>query len=89
MGLLPAFLDGMLEQADPDTGLSTARNRPYYAQRAEDFAWGLLEAREEARSYVSSELQQDVYLRNVEIGQSVYLDWILVTSGPPAGVVEG
>jgi hypothetical protein len=89
-GLLPAFLDGMLEQADPDMRMIDGQEQAYFAQRPEDFAWGYWEAREEARSYVSTELQQDVYLRNVEIGQSLYLDWIFgyFRTSPP-DVPEG
>jgi hypothetical protein len=87
-GLLPAFLDGMLEQADPDTRIIDGQEQAYYAQRPEDFAWGYLDVREAALSYVSPELQQDVYLRNVEVGQSMYLDWIFDYFSPP-GVPEG
>ena len=89
-GLLPAFLDGMLEGADPDSRIIDGQEQAYYYQRPEDFAWGYLDVREEARSYVSPELQQDVYLRNVEIGQAMYLDWIFgyFTTSPP-GVPGG
>jgi hypothetical protein len=80
----------MLEQADPDMRMIDGQEQAYFAQRPEDFAWGYWEAREQARSYVSTELQQDVYLRNVEIGQSLYLDWIFgyFRTSPP-GVPEG
>ena len=88
-GLLPAFLDGMLEGADPDSRIIDGQEQAYYYQRPEDFAWGYLDVREEARSYVSPELQQDVYLRNVEIGQSMYLDWIFGYQTSPPGVPEG
>jgi len=75
-GLLPAFLDGMLEQADPDTRIIDGQEQGYYFERPEDFAWGYLDIRESARSWVAPEFRDEVYPRNVEIGQSLYLDWI-------------
>jgi len=65
MGTSAAFLDGMLEQADP-TPIIDGRNRRYYAS-CRDFAWGYMGQRRGPFVRVL-ELKQDVYLRNVELG---------------------
>jgi hypothetical protein len=74
-GLLPAFLDGMLDVADSDTHIIDGQAQSYYSERPEDFAKGAADVRERAFPYVGSELW-DKYARHVEGGQPLYWDWI-------------
>jgi len=74
-GLLPAFLNGMLEEADSNTRITDGHEQSYFFERPEDFARGAAEVRRGAIPYVSSELRAD-YARQVEVAQPVYLDWI-------------
>jgi hypothetical protein len=74
-GLFPAFLNGMLEEADSDTRLIDGHEQSYFFERPEDFARGAAEVRQGAIQYVSSELTNK-YVRQFQVAQPVYLDWI-------------
>ena len=74
-GLLPAFLDGMLEEGDSSTRITDGHEQSYFFERPEDFARGAAEVRRGAIPYVSSELRAK-YARQVQVAQPVYLDWI-------------
>jgi hypothetical protein len=74
-GLLPAFLNGMLEEADSNTRITDGHEQSYFFERPEDFERGAAEMRRGAIPYVSSELRAK-YTRQVQISQPVYLDWI-------------
>lgn len=86
-GLLPAFLDGMLEAADGETRIIDGQEQSYYAELPVDFANGDARIRAGALAYVSPELQ-DLYVRHVESAHPVALDWIFgyfQTSPPSLG----
>jgi hypothetical protein len=86
-GLLPAFLDGMLEEADANTQIIDGHEQSYYSERPEDFTKAAAEVREGAFPYVPSELW-DAYARHVQGAQPLYLDWIFgyfKTSTPSLG----
>ena len=74
-GLLPAFLNGMLEEADSNTRITDGHEQSYFFERPEDFARGAAEVRRGAIPYVSAELRAK-YVRQVQIAQPVYLDWM-------------
>ena len=74
-GLLPAFLNGMLEEADSNTRIVDGHEDSYFFDRPGAFARAAVEGKQGALPYVSSELK-DKYLRQVQIAQPVYLDWL-------------
>ena len=88
-GLLPAFLDGMLEAADANSRIIDGQEQAYYAELPSDFAKGDAGIRDGALAFVSPELQ-DTYVRHVETAHPVYLDWIFgYFKTSPAGMSEG
>ena len=74
-GLLPAFLNGMLEDADSDTQIIDGHEQSYYAERPEHFSEAASEVREGAFPWVPSELW-DAYAHHVQGAQPLYVDWI-------------
>jgi hypothetical protein len=74
-GLLPAFMNGMLEEADSNTRIIDGHEQSYFFERPEDFARGAAEVRRGAIPYVSPELK-DKYVGQFQVAQPVYLDWI-------------
>ena len=74
-GLLPAYLDGMLEEADSNTRIIDGHEDSYFLDRPGDFARAAVEGKQGALPYVSPELR-DKYLRQFQIAQPVYLDWL-------------
>jgi hypothetical protein len=88
-GLLPAFLDGMVEAADPNSRIIDGQEQSYYAELADAFAKGDADVRDGALAYVSPELR-DMYVRHVETAHPLYLDWIFgyFQTSPP-GMSEG
>jgi hypothetical protein len=74
-GLLPSFLDGMLEEVDPYTQIIDGHEQSYYSEGPEDFAKAAAEVREGAFPWVSSELW-NLYAGHVQGAQPLYLDWI-------------
>ena len=75
LGLLPAFVDGMLEEADANARIIDGHEQSYFFERPEDFSRGAAEVRRGENAYISPELKEK-YVRQFQIAQPVYLDWI-------------
>jgi len=74
-GLLPAYLNGMLEEADADTRIIDGHEQSYFFERPGDFARAAVEGKQGVLPYVSPELK-DKFLRQFQVAQPVYLDWL-------------
>jgi hypothetical protein len=74
-GLLPAFLDGMLEEADATTQIIDGHEQSYYAEQMADFAQAAADVRSRAFAYVAPQLW-DRYALQVQGAQPLYLDWL-------------
>jgi hypothetical protein len=87
-GLLPAFLNGMLEEADSNTRIIDGHEDSYFFLRPGEFARAAVEGKQGALPYVSPELK-DKYLRQFQIAQPVYLDWLFgYFKLPSPGIVD-
>jgi hypothetical protein len=74
-GLLPAFFDGLFEEADSRTRIIDGSERSYFFEYPDDFARGADTVRRGVLPFVAPELQQK-YVRQVQVAQPIYLDWI-------------
>ena len=74
-GLLPSFFDGMLEAADSHVRIIDGHERSYYYETPANFSAAAAEVRRTALMYVSPELKRK-YVRQYQVAQPVYIDWI-------------
>ena len=77
-GLLPAFFDGLLEEADSRTRIIDGTERSYFFERPDDFLRGAATVKRGALPFVATELREK-YRRQVQVAQAVFLDWIVGT----------
>jgi hypothetical protein len=73
-GLLPAFLDGMLESADPRVQFIDGNERSYYYRYKSDFENGYYVMHSVAPLYVTPELRSK-YNKQFRSAQAVYTDF--------------
>jgi hypothetical protein len=88
-GLLPAFFDGLLEEADSKTRIIDGSEQAYFFEHPDQFLGAAETVRRGALPFVATELRPK-YVRQVQVGQPIYLDWIFgryLTSRP--SVVNG
>ncbi len=74
-GLLPSFLDGILDEADSHVHIIDGHEHSYLYQTAEDFSRAAAEVKRTALMYVSPELKNK-YVRQYQVAQPVFIDWI-------------
>jgi hypothetical protein len=77
-GLLPAFFDGLWEEADSNTRIIDGSERSYFFERPDQFFSGAATVRRGALPFVATELREK-YVRQVQVAQPVYIDWIFGT----------
>jgi hypothetical protein len=77
-GLLPAFFDGLWEEADSNTRIIDGSERSYFFERPDQFLSGAATVRRGALPFVATELREK-YVRQVQVAQAVYIDWIFGT----------
>jgi hypothetical protein len=88
-GLMPAFFDGLWEEADANTRIIDGSERSYFFERPDQFFGGAATVRRGALPFVATDLREK-YVRQVQVAQPVYIDWIFgryVASWP--SVVNG
>jgi hypothetical protein len=74
-GLLPAFFDGLWDEADSRTRIIDGSERSYFFERPDQFLSAAATVRRGVLPFVAAELQEK-YGRQVQVAQPVYLDWI-------------
>lgn len=74
-GLLPAFFDGLWEEADSMTRIIDGSERSYFFERPGEFLSAAATVRRGALPFVATEVREK-YVRQVQVAQPVYLDWI-------------
>jgi hypothetical protein len=74
-GLLPAFFDGLWEEAGSRTRIIDGSERSYFFERPDQFLSGAAAVRRGVVPFVATELREK-YERRVQVAQPVYLDWI-------------
>jgi hypothetical protein len=74
-GLLPSFFDGLWEEADSRTRIIDGSERSYFFEHPDQFLSGAAAVRRGALPFVATELREK-YMRQVQVAQPVYLDWI-------------
>ena len=74
-GLLPAFYDGLWEEADSRTRIIDGSERSYFFERPDQFLRGAAAVRRGVLPFVATELWEK-YVRQVQVAQTLYIDWI-------------
>lgn len=72
-GLLPAFIEGMLDAADPGTVITDGNESSYYYTKAEQFEKSRDVMRDQAWKMLSLE-NQARYPEHVQVSQALYVD---------------
>jgi hypothetical protein len=79
--LLPAFLNGMLDAAQPNTVIVDGNENAYYYSGYEDFSQTDDLIRQKALALIAPENHQK-YARHVHVGQAVYIDHLFALRQP-------
>lgn len=79
--LLPAFLNGMLDGAQPNTVIIDGNENAYYYSGQEDFAQTDNLIRQKALALIAPENHQK-YARQLQVGQAVYIDHLFALRQP-------
>lgn len=86
-GLVPAFLNGMIEAAGPEVRIIDGHEQAYGYLTAEDYFRGYHATRQQALALVPSDLHRP-YRARMEAGMAVYVNYALaltgVAKGPPS-----
>lgn len=81
-GLLPAFVDGMLEAAGPQARLIDGQEQAYGYLTAEDHFRGYHGARQQALALVPPELHAD-YRNKMDVAVALYVDYLFALTDYP------
>ena len=85
-GLLPAFLDGILDAIGPDAVLIDGNEPAYYYEDEAPFAEAYVSLAQRAARLVSPE-NRPTYRRQSQVGMAIYVDQVLGLRRPPQGFV--
>ena len=77
-GLLPAFMNGMLEAADPGTAIVDGNERSYYYNQELHYFQAYHSIHQTGQALIPQELQSK-YRRQVQCGHAVFLDYLCGT----------
>lgn len=83
-GLVPAFLNGMLEKAGPRVRIIDGQEQSYGYLTSEDYFRGYHSARKQALDLVPTDLH-NTYRARMDIGTAVYVNYALQLKGAAVG----
>ncbi len=83
-GLMPAFVNGLVEAAGPRINLIDGQEQCYVYQTAEEFYRGYHDVKQRSLTYVPDELQP-AYRNRMNVGTAIYVNYLLQLEGAAKG----
>lgn len=80
-GLIPAFLNGMLDEAAPDTTIIDGNEHSYYYTERQEFIDAHKLIKERLLTFID-EKNREKYARQVKLGHAVYIDHLFSLGKP-------